>query len=302
MKYFIYGLYSTEDGIIRYIGQTKSSLKQRKNEHKCDALTRNLKSHKCNWIRRVYKNGFEVEIKLIEETNEQNWAVREIFWINEYSKTTKLVNQLSGGNCGGIGGKLKNYLEYEEAKEFVKNNLSNAKSGKEYRKEYEEKRDIVENYVPKNPHHVYGLRGSWKGWGDYLSTGTISAISKHKTYLDFDTAHQLVLDAKLKNKNEYLDFIKEYKNLPRNPERSYEGKWVDWSFFLTGKKHDDKFSYNDFCRYIAETLSSLPSIDEYKRLYSSGLLNKRCPYHLKRKYGKNIVEIRKDIDKIVMKK
>ena len=38
MKYFIYGLYSTENNIIRYVGQTKSSLTQRKNEHKCDAI------------------------------------------------------------------------------------------------------------------------------------------------------------------------------------------------------------------------------------------------------------------------
>ena len=173
MIYHIYGLYSTEDNIIRYIGQTKSNLKQRKNEHKCDALTRNLKNHKCNWIRSVYKNGFEIGIKLIEDTDENNWAEKEIYWINEYSKTTKLVNQLSGGNSGGLGGKLQSYLKYDEAKEFIRNNFLSANSITTYKNEYEKRKEFFKKYVPKNPHHVYALRGEWKGWGDYLSTGTI---------------------------------------------------------------------------------------------------------------------------------
>lgn len=74
MKYYIYGLYSTEDNIIRYVGQTKSQLNQRKNEHKCDALTRKIKNHKCNWIRKVYKDGFEIGITLLDEANEKNWV------------------------------------------------------------------------------------------------------------------------------------------------------------------------------------------------------------------------------------
>lgn len=302
MQYFIYGLYSTEDNIIRYVGQTKSSLKQRKNEHKCDALTRNLKNHKCNWIRQVYRNGFEIGIKLIEETNEKDWAEREVFWIAEYSKTNKLVNQLAGGNCGGIGGKLKDYLAYEDAKEYVKANFSYAKSETLYKREYEEKRNIVEKYVPKNPQHVYELRGAWKGWPDYLSTNTIPSIALHKSFLDFEAVHKMVLDANLKNKNDYQEFAKNHKGFPMNPERSYKEKWIDWSFFLTGEEYMEKFSYAEFCEYIAKTLLTLPPQGEYKRMHTKGLISKRCPYHLNRVYGKKYKEIRKDIDKIITKR
>ncbi len=236
MIYHIYGLYSTEDNTIRYIGQTKSDLKQRKNEHKCDALTRNLRSHKCNWIRSVYKNGFEIGITLIEDTDENKWAEREIYWINEYSKTTKLVNQLSGGNSGGLGGKLQNYLKYDEAKEFVKNNFVSANSIATYKKEYKERESFFKEYIPKNPQHVYALRGEWKGWGDYLSTGVIPSIQLHKEYLSFEDACRIVRENNIRNEKEYTLFARSHKSFPSQPYRTYKDKWVDWSFFLTGEK------------------------------------------------------------------
>ena len=89
MEYYIYGLSSSKDGIIRYVGQTKNALKNRLNEHKCDALTRKLKSHKCNWIRKIYKTGFKLQIELIEITDELHWQEREIYWIQEYRKKQK---------------------------------------------------------------------------------------------------------------------------------------------------------------------------------------------------------------------
>lgn len=300
MLYYIYGLYSTEDGLIRYVGQTKSNLKQRRNEHKCDALTRNLKNHKCNWIRSVYRRGYEIEIKLIETVNETNWVEKEIFWINEFSKTRKLVNQLPGGNSGGLGGKLLPYLDYEDAKKYVKENFEHANSIKSYKKEYDEKFDTVSKFVPKTPEHVYYLRGTWKGWGDYLSRDFMTDKEKHDSFKSFNEACLLVRSEHIKTSKEYVDFASKRTDLPMKPNESYRKEWKDWSHFLTGEIKEDKFNYRDFCVYIVSTFGNLMSIDEYKTLHTDNKLDKRCPYHLKRYYKKGIKEIRKDIKRLIV--
>lgn len=298
MIYHIYGLYSTEDNIIRYVGQTKSDLKQRKNEHKCDALTRNLKNHKCNWIRSVYKNGFEIGIILIEDTDENHWQEKEIYWISEYSKNDKLVNQLGGGNSGGPGGKMQNFLNYQDAKDFVKNNFTSSSSITSYKKEYEEKKDFCHSYIPKNPQHVYAIRGEWRGWGDYLSTYTVPSIQIHKNFLSFSDACAIVRENNIKNRKEYVSFSREHKNLPQSPDIAYKGEWVDWSFFLTGEKRVKKFSYNEFCDYISKVFMELPGVDNYEKMHTEGKIDTRCPYHPSRVYNKKYSEIRKDIDEI----
>lgn len=96
MVYFIYGLFSTKDGVIRYIGQTKS-IRSRLSSHKYDALKRKSKNHKCNWIRSVYESNYEIDIKVIEECDDGNVDEKEIYWINKLKSCNKLTNELKGG-------------------------------------------------------------------------------------------------------------------------------------------------------------------------------------------------------------
>ena len=53
---FIYGLYSTEDDVIKYVGKTKYMLSKRLREHINGVLKRNYKTHKDNWIRYEIRN------------------------------------------------------------------------------------------------------------------------------------------------------------------------------------------------------------------------------------------------------
>ena len=89
---FIYGLYSTEDGVIKYVGKTKYMLSKRLREHINGALLRGCKTYKDNWIRNVYSNGFKVDIRLIEECGDSIWDEREKYWIKEYSGLTNLTD------------------------------------------------------------------------------------------------------------------------------------------------------------------------------------------------------------------
>lgn len=233
MKYFIYGLYSTENNIIRYVGQTKSSLTQRKNEHKCDALTKKLRNHKCNWVRKVYANGYEIGIELLEETDENHWAEREIFWIEKLSKTNKLVNELKGGNCGGVGGKVQNYLPYEEAKKYVAEHMPQVKSYPEYKKEYRKNKDKYIGILPLAPQKAYSFRKTWKGWGDFLRKDVPSAKYKHDHFLSYDEVVELNKINGIQSRNHYHKFIVENNiNAPYKPERTYKNKWQGFKKFL----------------------------------------------------------------------
>ena len=298
MEYYIYGLYSTEDNIVRYVGQTKNNIHQRKNEHKCDALTKGFKNHKCNWIRKVYKDGFEIRIRLLEIANEKNWPEKEIWWIN-HLKNNNLVNELLGGNSGGVGGKLQNYLSYNDAKEFVKVNVK-AKSETTYKKEYDERRNEFNGLLPKNPQVVYALRGEWVSWGDYLSTGRVASIKQHSSYIPYKKLKKIVQENKIKSSVEYSKFIEgKGPEYPLKPFKAYVKEWVDWSTFLTNKKREKKFTYEEFCNYVITLPISMNSfIKNYHDMHTAGLLDKRAPYHPNRQYCKGIREIKKDIETI----
>jgi len=94
LNYKVYGLVS-KNGIIRYIGITRKSLKERLTGHKKD-VNRNRNPHKCNWIK---KHCFEINIVLLEDGISTLSAAesRERFYIDKYSKNI-LLNKTRGGN------------------------------------------------------------------------------------------------------------------------------------------------------------------------------------------------------------
>lgn len=110
----IYGLVSTENNNkIRYVGKTKFNIEKRLKEHINGALKYNKKTYKDNWIRKVYKDGFEVKIKLIEECNSDEWKEKECFWIKELTELTNIT-------CGGDSGHgLIEIIDYELAKRYL---------------------------------------------------------------------------------------------------------------------------------------------------------------------------------------
>lgn len=188
-----------------------------------------------------------------------------------------------------------NYLDYDDAKKFIKNNFKYSNTIKTYKKEYNEKKSIVNKLIPKAPNKVYSLRGTWKGWGDFLSTNITSSVSKHKNFPSFTEACKIVQKANLKTKKDYKIFVNN-KNLPKSPEVTYQKEWIDWEFFLRGNKKIKKFSYNDFCAYIINNMGSLPFITEYENMYKNNKLDKRCPLHITRVYKKAYRKIREEIE------
>lgn len=95
----IYGLHSTEDGVIRYIGQTTQAIEVRRNLHLAEAARPPGTSHCHRWIRKVLRSGYGIGVKLLEA--DVLWDVAEKRWIAEYRESNpgQLTN-ISAGGCG----------------------------------------------------------------------------------------------------------------------------------------------------------------------------------------------------------
>jgi len=91
----VYGLFSSENGEIRYIGQTKLSLRRRLETHKSNAK-RGGKRRSAFWIRSVLNRGFELHIVVLHDYAE--WNVTEKAMIKQWRENgARLVNMTDGG-------------------------------------------------------------------------------------------------------------------------------------------------------------------------------------------------------------
>ena len=223
---FIYGLYSTEDNVVRYIGKTKYVLSKRLREHINGALLRNCKTYKDNWIRSVYSNGYKVNIKLIEECDDSIWEDREKYWIKEYGNLTNLT---SGGECGH--GLLYN-ISYDEMKEYIRTFFPYITSKNLFYKHLDE----IDSKYPRDPMEAYTIRGEWISWGDFLGTNRIQDNKKTEKYLQFNEAKRYInKHVRVKTSIEYKKYIKENNIdfLPNKPFRFYVKKgWKGWEDYL----------------------------------------------------------------------
>lgn len=96
----VYGLSSSEDDVVRYVGQTTGPLNQRLIHHHYDAQKLST-IHKSNWIRSVITRGYSIRIIPIEEN--APWGTAEIKWIKFYRDAgLDLVNTTDGGE-GVVG-------------------------------------------------------------------------------------------------------------------------------------------------------------------------------------------------------
>lgn len=96
IEYKIYKLIDPRNNLPRYIGLTFNSLKYRLKSHRCDKS----RTHKCNWIKSILKDGLTPKIEIIESNiySHEMACEREIYWISEYKKLGyDLTNATTGG-------------------------------------------------------------------------------------------------------------------------------------------------------------------------------------------------------------
>src|SRR3954470_10764603 len=96
----IYGLSSSRNGELRYIGQTTQAVAARLRQHRSDASRRHATPVQ-KWIAKEVAGGFVIELTVLQECAVLH--VDEIAWIAKHKASgTRLLNLTEGGE-GTIG-------------------------------------------------------------------------------------------------------------------------------------------------------------------------------------------------------
>jgi hypothetical protein len=176
---------------------------------------------------------------------------------------------------GNIANYNKQYLPFEEARAFV--HSLGIKSGNQWEIYC---KDGIPG-LPKKPDNIpfsadrsYADKG-WKGWGDWLGTGTVANYNKQ--FLPFEEARAFVRSLGLKSGSQWARYCKgEFPHLPPKPEsipvsadRTYEtGGWVSMGDWLgTGVVSVNKIQIPEFQKTRAEVRRlKLKSVREWRLL------------------------------------
>lgn len=212
-KTVIYGLYSTENNIIRYIGKANCPY-SRFYSHLAEAKYTEIKTHKADWIRSVLKKGYELKYKILDICDLENWQIVE----KEYIKNNKDILKLTNYSDGGEGTSIYDNLTYEEAKNVVSSIKEEIKNIKDYRK-------VSHLYkLPKKAEKVFFNRG-WISWSDFLGI-VIKSYNKSVLkdfYYTYDELYKICFENNINTHVKYKIYKKNVDNrFPKNPEMYYE--------------------------------------------------------------------------------
>jgi hypothetical protein len=128
---------------------------------------------------------------------------------------------------GTIVSQNMEFRAFEEATSFVQElNLKSKTEWEQYCKSGNKPADI-----PSNPNSTY--EKEWKGWGDWLGTGTIAPFEME--FRPFEEARQYVHKLGIKNNIEWRDYCKsgkKPKDIPANADKVYSNEWQGWYDWL----------------------------------------------------------------------
>ena len=126
---------------------------------------------------------------------------------------------------------LVNYINYGDAKKYIKKKSNKIKNEKEWK--LLAKNHLIPNYIPNRPNRYYKNRG-WISWGDFLGNNRIS--NNKKTFISYEDFIKWIIKNKISiNKHkDWLFFCKSGKRpsfIPSNPEQIYKKnkEWISWN-------------------------------------------------------------------------
>lgn len=165
--------------------------------------------------------------------------------------------------------KENKWLPFDDARKIVRS------YGFEYKEEWEAfvngkfpRRNPLPNNIPHNPYETYHFTG-WRGWLDWLVKP-----EDRKVYSSFFESIEFVRSLKLKNKNQWFEYINQENPIhlkfnlciPTKPNLEYQNKgWQDWNdWFGKNIEFRDFSSTRKFVRSL-----KLKSLADWK-IYCKG--------------------------------
>ena len=102
----IYCLYSTEDGMPRYVGRTENTAARRYKKHITNAMEKS-ESHLYDWIRDAWRQQFEVEYYVLQtEIIPADLEFYERYWIGQFPKLLNVRDNGEPSSPSEIGNKV----------------------------------------------------------------------------------------------------------------------------------------------------------------------------------------------------
>jgi superfamily II DNA or RNA helicase len=203
---------------------------------------------------------------------------------------------------GAIAPRFRVYRPFEEARAFVHTlKLKNHDEWKKFCKGQLPEKGILPADIPAAPQQTYNEKG-WKGYGDWLGTGTIATYNK--VYRPFEKARAFVQSLGLKNVKEWQKFCKGQlpekgtlpDDIPANPRGTYlQRGWKgigDWLGTGTIATFNKAFITFEEAREFVHSLK-LKSVTEWKKFCRGQLPEKgtlpadipSCPQKTYKKRG-----------------
>jgi len=131
------------------------------------------------------------------------------------------------------------YRTFKEARDFTRNlGLKSQTEWYKYCRGDLPGKDKKPDDIPSNPQNTYKDKG-WKGYGDWLGTGTIATSSRK--YRSFEHAREFARNLKLGSYKEWRKYCqgnfreKDHlpNDIPKSPQHKYKNKgWKGWKDFL----------------------------------------------------------------------
>ena len=153
---------------------------------------------------------------------------------------------------GSIAPQVREFLPFKEAREFAHTiKLTTQKEWQAYNRSGKKPDDI-----PADPYNAYKHR-EWKGWGDWLGTGTIASYNRQ--FKPFEKARKFVRKLGIRSRPQWYQYCKSGKrplDIPTNPQNHYKKQWVNWGDWLgtfTVATHERKhMRFDDAKKYVAK--------------------------------------------------
>jgi hypothetical protein len=155
---FIYSLSDPNTLEIRYIGKA-NDLNYRYWAHLHEAKNDLRNQHKCNWIKKLLKEGKKPIIEVVEEVPFESWKDSEKFWIAQIKAWGfNLLNKTDGGECGVISQNCKEALKNCKKRGHVKGTFKHSEETKVKIREKRALQKITEEHKQKISQSLKGVK------------------------------------------------------------------------------------------------------------------------------------------------